>query len=88
MLSRFTAVAGTAPARESLDPASADLIRTRIDEFAARMASTPRSLKPEERRSLLKELKEGGGLLEVRRAMDTIAVYLGVLRAMVYSDAK
>ena len=87
MLSRFTAVEGTTPARESLDPASADLIRARIDEFAARMASTPRSLKPEERRSLLKELK-AAGLLEVRRAMDTIAVHLGVSRATVYSDAK
>ena len=87
MLSKFMAVEGTTPARESLDPASADLIRARIDEFAARMASTPRSLKPEERRSLLKELKMAG-LLEVRRAMDTIAVHLGVSRATVYSDAK
>ncbi|CAB3739643.1 Transcriptional regulator DauR [Paraburkholderia phenoliruptrix] len=87
MLSRFMAVGGTTPAKESLDPASADLIRARIDEFAARMASTPRSLKPEDRRSLLKELK-AAGLLEVRRAMDTIAVHLGVSRATVYSDAK
>lgn len=87
MLSGFMAVQGTTPARESLDPASADLIRARIDEFAARMASTPRSLKPEERRSLLKELKVAG-LLEVRRAMDTIAAHLGVSRATVYSDAK
>ena len=87
MLSKFTAVEGSTPARESLDPASADLIRARIDEFAARVASTPRSLKPDERRSLLKELK-AAGLLEVRRAMDTIAVHLGVSRATVYSDAK
>ena len=87
MLSKFTAVEGSTPARETLDPASADLIRARIDEFAARVASTPRSLKPEERRSLLKELK-AAGLLEVRRAMDTIAVHLGVSRATVYSDAK
>ena len=87
VLSRFMAIEGTTPARESLDPASADLIRARIDEFAARMASTPRSLKPEERRSLLRELK-AAGLLEVRRAMDTIAVHLGVSRATVYSDAK
>lgn len=87
VLSRFMAVEGATPARESLDPASVDLIRARIDEFAARMASTPRTLKPEERRSLLKELK-AAGLLEVRRAMDTIAVHLGVSRATVYSDAK
>jgi len=87
VLSRFMAVEGATPASESLDPASAELIRARIDEFAARMASTPRSLKPDERRSLLKELK-AAGLLEVRRAMDTIAVHLGVSRATVYSDAK
>ncbi|NUY00894.1 helix-turn-helix transcriptional regulator [Paraburkholderia youngii] len=86
-LSRFTAVEGSTPARESLDPANADRIRARIDEFAARLASTPRSLRPEDRRSLLKELK-AGGLLEVRRAMDTIAAHLGVSRATVYSDAK
>ncbi|MGF6288265.1 helix-turn-helix transcriptional regulator [Paraburkholderia youngii] len=86
-LSRFTAVEGSTPARESLDPANADQIRARIDEFAARLASTPRSLRPEDRRSLLKELK-AGGLLEVRRAMDTIAAHLGVSRATVYSDAK
>ena len=87
VLSKFTAIEGSTPASESLDPAGADLIRARIDEFAARMASTPRALKPEERRSLLKELK-AAGLLEVRRAMDTIAVHLGVSRATVYSDAK
>ncbi|KND59920.1 YheO-like PAS domain [Candidatus Burkholderia verschuerenii] len=86
-LSRFTAVEGGTPARESLDPASADRIRARIDVFAARLASTPRSLKPEDRRSLLKELK-AAGLLEVRRAMDTIAAHLGVSRATVYNDAK
>ncbi|MDP9650753.1 helix-turn-helix transcriptional regulator [Paraburkholderia caledonica] len=86
-LSRFTAVEGGTPVRESLDPASADRIRARIDEFAARLAATPRSLKPEDRRSLLKELK-AAGLLEVRRAMDTIAAHLGVSRATVYNDAK
>jgi predicted transcriptional regulator YheO len=86
-LSKFTAVEGDTPARESLDPASAGLIRAHIDEFAARMASSPRSLKPEDRRSLVKELK-AAGLLEVRRAIDTIAAHLGVSRATVYTDAK
>jgi predicted transcriptional regulator YheO len=86
-LSKFTAIEGSAPNRESLDPSGADAIRARIDEFAARMAATPRSLRAEDRRTLLKELKTAG-LLEVRRAMDTIAAHLGVSRATVYSDAK
>jgi predicted transcriptional regulator YheO len=51
------------------------------------MATTPRSLRAEARRTLLNELK-GAGLLEVRRAIDTIAAHLGVSRATVYSDAK
>lgn len=86
-LSKFTTVEGATPVSESLDPSGADGIRARIDEFAARMAATPRSLKAEDRRVLMKELK-AAGQLEVRRAMDTIAAHLGVSRATVYSDAK
>lgn len=86
-LSKFTAVAGSTPNRESLDPSGADALRARIDEFAARMAATPRSLRAGDRRALLKELK-GAGLLDLRRAMGTIAAHLGVSRATVYSDAK
>jgi len=86
-LNKFTTVEGATPVKESLDPSGADGIRARIDEFAARMAATPRSLKAEDRRTLMKELK-AAGLLEVRRAMDTIAAHLGVSRATVYSDAK
>jgi predicted transcriptional regulator YheO len=86
-LSQFTAVEGSTPTRESLDPSGAVAIRARIDAFAARMAATPRSLRAEDRRTLMRELK-GAGLLEVRRAMDTIAAHLGVSRATVYSDAK
>lgn len=86
-LNKFTTIEGATPVKESLDPSGADGIRARIDEFAARMAATPRSLKAEDRRVLMKELK-AGGQLEVRRAMDTIAAHLGVSRATVYSDAK
>lgn len=86
-LNKFIAVEGATPVRESLDPSGVDGIRARIDEFAARMAATPRTLKAENRRVLMKELK-AAGLLEVRRAMDTIAAHLGVSRATVYSDAK
>ena len=61
--------------------------RARIDQFAARLATTPRALKPEERRALVRELK-GDGLLDLRRSMETIAAHLGVSRATVYSYAK
>jgi predicted transcriptional regulator YheO len=73
--------------KESLDPAGAEAIRARIDQFAARLATTPRSLKAEERRTLLRELKESG-CMEVRRAMEIVALHLGVSRATVYGDAK
>jgi predicted transcriptional regulator YheO len=86
-LNQFTSIEGATPARESLDPAGADAIRARIDEFAARLASTPRALRAEDRRSLMKELR-AAGLLDIRRAMDTIASHLGVSRATAYSDAK
>lgn len=86
VLNRFTSVDVATQVTESLDPSGTDAIRERIDTFAARMGNTPRTLKPEDRRSLMKELK-AAGLLEVRRAMDTIAAHLGVSRATVYGDA-
>ena len=86
-LNQFTSIEGDTPAHENLDPAGADAIRGRIDDFAARLASTPRSLRVGDRRTLMKELR-AAGLLDVRRAMDTIASHLGVSRATVYSDAK
>jgi len=87
MLNQFTAVQVDAPAAETLDPAGAEMIRSRIDQFAARLATTPRALKAADRRHLVKELKSAG-LLEVRRSMETIAEHLGVSRASVYSYAK
>lgn len=87
MLSQFASVQPDTPARESLDPAGADTLRARIDQFAARLATTPRALKAEERRALVKELK-AAGLLDLRRAMEIVAAHLGVSRASVYSYAK
>lgn len=87
MLNQFVDIQTDAPAKESLDPTGADAIRARIDEFAARLATTPRALKAEDRRILVKELK-AEGLLELRRAMEIIAAHLGVSRASVYSYAK
>jgi predicted transcriptional regulator YheO len=87
VMQQFMRVDSLAGTNESLAPAGADAIRIRIDQFAARCATTPRALKTEERRTLLRELKESG-LLNVRRAMDTVARHLGVSRATVYNDSK
>jgi predicted transcriptional regulator YheO len=73
--------------RESINPAGAEVIRARIDQFAARRATTPRALSAEDRRALLRELKESG-CMEVRRSSETIAAHLGISRATVYADAK
>lgn len=87
MLNQFVDIQQDAPAKETLDPTGADAIRAHIDQFAARQATTPRALKAEDRRILVKELK-ASGLLELRRAMEIVAAHLGVSRASVYSYAK
>lgn len=84
--SRVDAGHGGGP-QESLDPVGADAIRRRIDDYAARLSSTPRALKADERRALIVELREAG-CLDVRRAMEIIAQHLGIARATVYSYAK
>lgn len=86
MLEQFGSVSGDRPA-ESLDPSGADAIRARIDQFAARLATTPRALKAADRRLLMQELKEVG-VMDIRRAMETVASHLGVSRAAVYTYAK
>lgn len=87
LLTQFGSVNAAAGVSETLAPAGADAIRARIDQFAARLASTPRALKADERRALMRELKEAG-LGDVRRAMDIVAAYLNVSRATVYNDAR
>jgi predicted transcriptional regulator YheO len=77
----------TGPRQETLQPLGAETLRARIDEFAARVAATPRSLKASDRRKLVQELKDTGQL-EVRRAMEIIAAHLGVSRATIYADAR
>ena len=87
MLGQFVSTDDTTGVRELLDPPGADGIRQRIDQFAARLATTPRALKTAERRALMSELRESGSM-EVRRAMEIVALHLGVSRATVYNDAK
>lgn len=87
VLGQFGSVGVSAGVNDSLDPAGADAIRHRIDQFAARLATTPRSLKATDRRALIRELK-ATGCMDIRRAMEVVAMHLGVSRATVYSYAK
>lgn len=87
MLTQFGSVDAAASVSETMAPSGADAIRQRIDQFAARLGTTPRALKADERKALMRELKEAG-LSDVRRAMDIVAAYLNVSRATVYNDAR
>ena len=87
LLTQFGGVDTAAGVSETLEPAGAGAIRARIDQFAARLATTPRALKADERKALMRELKESG-LGDVRRAMEIVAAYLNVSRATVYNDAR
>lgn len=87
VLEQFGQTGTSVGLRESLDSGGADGIRRRIDQFAARLSKSPRSLSTEERRKLIRGLAESG-CLEVRRAMEIVSSYLGVSRATVYNDAK
>lgn len=85
-LAQFNAT-DASPVAESLDPANAEAIRRRIDQYAASLASSPQLLKAGERRALMRELK-AGGFLEVRRAIEIAAAHLGISRATAYNDIK
>lgn len=88
MLGQFGSIDASATVAESLAPAvGADAIRAHIEQFAARLSTTPRALKAGDRRALVRELGDAG-LLEMRRAMETVAAHLGVSRATVYNYAK
>ena len=85
VLAQFGSTAAGEEIRESLAPVGSQTLLERIDAFAAQRATTPRALKTDERRALLRELK-AGGFLEVRRAIDTVARHLGVSRTTIYID--
>ena len=87
MLTQFGSVDTAAAVNDTLQPTGADAIRLRIDDLAARNGTPPRALKADERRALMRELKDSG-LSDVRRAMDIVAAYLNVSRATVYNDAR
>jgi predicted transcriptional regulator YheO len=85
-MSQFTAIESST-VTETLDASNADRIRLWIDEYAATRATTPRALKPSDRKQLVQELKKAGQL-EIRRGAEIAAAHMGVSRATVYSDAK
>lgn len=85
VLNQFGSTATRPEIKESLAPVGLQTLIDYVDDFAARRATTPRALKTDERRTLLRELKEGG-FLEVRRAIDTVAQHLGVSRTTIYID--
>lgn len=86
MLSQFIEV-GNSPIKEHIEPNGSEAIRYRIDQYAATLAATPRTLKAEERKNLIEVLRNEG-LLDVKKSMETVAQHLGVSRASVYLYAK
>ena len=81
-LARFTETESS-PIREHLEPGSTDVIRQRIDDFAAERATTAQALNTEDRRRVIQALRQEG-LLNVRKSMDTVAQHLGISRATAY----
>jgi len=85
-LAQFTHIASQAVS-ENLAPAGTEAIKKHIDQFAARLATTPQALKASDRKQLIQELKDNG-LLEIKKAMDTVALHLGISRATAYLYAR
>ncbi len=86
MLSQFIDV-GNSPIKEHIEPNGTEAIRIRIDQYAAALAATPRTLKADERKNLIEVLRNEG-LLDVKKSMETVAQHLGISRASVYLYAK
>jgi predicted transcriptional regulator YheO len=85
-LAQFTSLSSNSVS-ENLESGGTEMIRQRIEQYAARLATTPRSLSVHDRKQLVAELKSTG-LLEVRRAMETVSQHLGISRATAYLYAR
>lgn len=85
-LAQFTSLSSNSVS-ENLESGGTEMIRQRIEQYAARLATTPRSLSVHDRKQLVAELKSCG-LLEVRRAMETVSQHLGISRATAYLYAR
>jgi predicted transcriptional regulator YheO len=71
---------------ESLRARSIGEIRAVIDQFAGQRNQTPRGLAPQEKKMVVKELKERG-FLQIKNAVPNIAACLGISRATIYNYA-
>ena len=85
-LAQFTHITSES-VTEHLQLGGTEVIRKHIDQFAARLATTPQALKANDRKLLVQELK-ASGLLEMKKSMDVVAHHLGVSRATAYLCAK
>lgn len=74
------------PLRESLHARSIEEIRAAIDQFAEQRNQTPKGLAPQEKKLVVKELKERG-FLQIKNSVPNIAAYLGISRATIYNYA-
>lgn len=74
------------PLNESLRARSIEEIRGVIEQFAARRNQTPRGLAAQDKKLVVKDLKERG-FLQVKNAVPNIAVCLGISRATIYNYA-
>lgn len=85
-LARFTEIENTA-VQEHIEPTGSEAIRQRIDNYAAKRATTARALNIADRKAVIQELRKDG-LLEVKKSMETIAQHLGISRATAYLYAR
>lgn len=74
------------PLRESLRARSVEEIRAAIDQFAEQRNQTPRGLAPQDKKLIVRELKERG-FLQIKNAVPNIAACLGISRATIYNYA-
>ena len=81
-LERFTHI-DTNSIVEHLEPSGSEAIRRYIDQYASKHAKTPQMLKLNERKELMAELKQNG-LLDIKKAIETVAQHLGISRASAY----
>ncbi|MEO6090585.1 MAG: PAS domain-containing protein [Umezawaea sp.] len=72
------------PLTENLRARTVDELRSLVEEFAAARGKTPRSLAAQDRKELLRSLKESG-YLDVKHSVPVLTDILGVSRATVYN---
>lgn len=79
-----TSAAPGAVPRETLAAPALDAVRTRLEQFAAALNTTPRHLSPAQRRDAVAQLA-AAGLMDLKNAQALVAEILGVARSTVYT---